>query len=163
MSPLVGHVHHFHGPDFFLYIYFDSFWVVGMYSWMYFLKMTHFVVQELQRRSPLLRRLMHSLWSVQLKRRRWVDNKLRNPVFNLFFFKCDSLRVLWSLLIHKYFFFFFLIRRKQRQKSRRRRKMEIRKRQKWRPKVSPVTFRSTVLPAWSTLCRRACAFCNFAK
>lgn len=57
----------------------------------------------------------------------------------------------------------FLIRRKRRQKSRRRRKMEIRKRQKWRPEVSRVTFRSTVLPAWSTLCRRACAFCNFAK
>lgn len=29
-------------------------------------------LQGLQRRRPLLRRLMHSLWSVQLKRRRWV-------------------------------------------------------------------------------------------
>lgn len=48
--------------------------------------------------------------------------------------------MLWSLLIHEYFSFFFLIRRKQRQKSRRRRKMEIRKRQKWRPKVSPSPF-----------------------
>lgn len=32
------------------------------------------------------------------------------------------------------FFFFFFIRRKQRQKSRRQRKMEILKRQKWRPR-----------------------------
>lgn len=45
-----------------------------------------------------------------------------------------------SALIPANTWIFFLIRRKQRQKSRRRRKMEIRKRQKWRPKASPSPF-----------------------
>lgn len=56
--------------------------------------------------------------------------------------------------------FSLLIRKKRTQKSRRQRKMEILKRQTW--KLSSLSC-STVSPAWSTLCCRACAFCTFEK
>lgn len=58
-------------------------------------------------------------------------------------------------------FLLFPIRKMWRQKSKRQRKTATLKKQKWRLRSLTCSFCGTVLPAWSTSCCRACAFCTF--
>ncbi|KAL6111937.1 uncharacterized protein ACO6RY_08800 [Pungitius sinensis] len=86
----------------------------------------------------------------------------KNPSYNMSksVFKDLDLSEFHSSLMLKIFLFSLLNRKRWRQKSRRPRKMEIQKRQKWRLR-SLLLVCSTVQPAWSTSCCRACAFCTF--
>lgn len=112
-------------------------------------------LQRMQRRRPLLRILMHSLWSVQLRRRRWVVLskqytqsqkfhlthlcnlwKLITVLILLYINQLFEPFLIWSNVWNMFYIFFF-IRKKWRQKSRRLRKMEIQKRQKWRLRSLP--------------------------
>lgn len=74
---------------------------------------------------------MHSLWSVQLRRRR------RRLVYNLITHLSCVLSNLNSESLLMLEIFSFFIRKMWRQKSRRQRKMEIQKKQKWRLRSLP--------------------------